>query len=570
MSLDIGREFAALRRQVEAQAKASRLSSASLDDTALEVRGPDGGLTGIVGKQYDGTTAVNIVNGVAPPAPSAPTAADALGGIGVAWDGLFADGAVLPLDWQRVEVHASPLAVFTPMGATLQATIETPQGGGVYIPATGPLYVRLLARNTSGTASVATAVIGPYSPRPVAGDIGPGDITETLIADDAISTPKLQAGSVDATALKADAITGKTITGGVITGSVLRTDTAGERVAINESGNNAVEIFDSADRLVGVVDGEGLRLIGDNGSEIGIDPGGQYADMYLTSQDGSERAIINVSGSTPEEAYIGIHSGRFPGNGFTDVIWRTAFGGTFWIAERVRLSDLNTCIGGRTYLSDTVNHQHFYNSLDTTQNTGLAISANMAALNNGRLEIVPNVSALSAIYMGAPSGYTGNMLRLQKNSVDQFVVDNSGNATAIGALNAGATDWTHYTPTVAGAGTATWSVRDGWYKKIGKQVHVQMYIAFSAAGTGTGTVTLTLPSTPYRGSANRRQYLPMCTGGMVAGTNSNVGGVAIGNINTSGSGAVVDQLRGPTDILYRGDNFSATATITVNGWYREV
>ncbi|MFE9461722.1 hypothetical protein [Streptomyces californicus] len=246
--MDIGLKIAALEKAVQELQRSARLSSAALDDTALLVRDGTGSLRGIVGQQGDGTTAVTIVNGAPPPAPATPTAAPALGGISVGWGGTFANGAVIPLDWARVEVHASPADGFTPDSESLVATIETAQGGIVYIPATTPQYVRLVARNTSGSASPATAQVGPYTPKPVAGEIGIGEITETLIADgavttpkvfaNAVTTPKLAAGSVDATALRADAITGKIITGGqvngaVVTGGIVRTGTSGQRIVLN-------------------------------------------------------------------------------------------------------------------------------------------------------------------------------------------------------------------------------------------------------------------------------------------------------------------------------------------------
>lgn len=249
----VAAELDRLRRELAAIRKGQRIAhGASIENAALDVRDDAGGLRAIVGQQGDGTTAVNIVNGGPPPAPATPTAGPALGGISASWDGTFADGAIIPLDWARVEVHASPDTGFTPSADTLKATIETAQGGIIYVPATAPQYVRLLARNTSGAASDPTAQVGPYAPTPISDEIGPGGITTTLIADDAITTPKifanavttpkLSAGSVDATALKADAITGKVITGGTITGTdiigstvtggLLQTGSSGARTVV--------------------------------------------------------------------------------------------------------------------------------------------------------------------------------------------------------------------------------------------------------------------------------------------------------------------------------------------------
>ncbi|MFD5899175.1 hypothetical protein, partial [Streptomyces sp. NPDC060366] len=91
--MDIGAEIARLKQGLAAVERQSRLHSASLDDTTLVVRDDTGGLRAEIGKQGDGTTAVNIVNGGPPPSPATPTVAPALGGIAAGWDGTFADGA---------------------------------------------------------------------------------------------------------------------------------------------------------------------------------------------------------------------------------------------------------------------------------------------------------------------------------------------------------------------------------------------------------------------------------------------------------------------------------------------
>ncbi|MDX3175190.1 hypothetical protein PV382_23355 [Streptomyces scabiei] len=276
-------EVARLRRDVAQVKKGQRLAhGASIEDSALEVRDDSGSLRAIVGQQGDGTTAVTIVNGPPPPQPTDPVVASVLGGVTASWTGTFAGGAVLPLDWQRVEVHASTASTYDPTAATLQATIETAQGGTVVVPCDDPVYVRLVARNTSGTAGTPSGTVGPFGPTPVvADDILDGIVTELKLADEAVTeakiaanavtdvkiiagailaghiaagavvtdklaaeavtaakiaalaittdklaanavtTGKLAAGSVDATAIAADAITGKTISGGTITGTTM-------------------------------------------------------------------------------------------------------------------------------------------------------------------------------------------------------------------------------------------------------------------------------------------------------------------------------------------------------------
>ncbi|MER5277819.1 hypothetical protein ABT025_18950 [Streptomyces sp. NPDC002809] len=214
---DIGVTLAQLQKRIDRLERASRLSYAALDDTALEVRDGAGSLRGIVGQQGDGTTAVNVVNGPPPPQPSAPIVVSVLGGVTVSWDGLFADGAVMPLDWSRVEVHASTLAVYTPTAASLKATVETAQGCTVVIATTAAVYVQLVARSTSGTASPPSATVGPVGPTAVvASDILDGIVTTVKLADDAVTQAKVAVGAIGATEISDNAITTPKIVAGAV------------------------------------------------------------------------------------------------------------------------------------------------------------------------------------------------------------------------------------------------------------------------------------------------------------------------------------------------------------------
>jgi hypothetical protein len=565
--VDIGAKLAQIENRLRAIERQSRLGSASIDDTAIEVRDAAGSLRALVGQQSDGTTAVNVVNGGPPPAPATPTVSPALGGIAVGWDGSFAGGVVIPLDWARVEVHTAAIDDFTPLPETLQATIETPQGGIVYIPTTTALYVRLVARNTSGTASTPTDTVGPYEPRPVSDDIGPGGITETLIADGAITTPKvyanaittalLAAGSVDATALKADAITGKTITGGTINGAEFHSD-------------------DGAGATVDIEDGS-VTATAASGWKILVDPTQTLPVIGFLNPSGATAGAINGNDNASWPG-LNISSGPFTDGAVNDWRWLTYLGPTpstnHWYTRRIRHSDPSIVKGGSIYLGPTYSQLGLVDSASPSTNTIFQVSDGVFTMDEGRVAVDPPASANAALFISAKTGHTGALLWAQLNGVDKFSVTPDGHLTAAGTvfsneLSVAATTWQSYTPVVSGAGAATFATRDGWYYKIGKLVFVQTHIALSAAGTGTGTVTISLPSTPYRGSANRRQYLPAYAGGIAAGTNSGVGGTAVGNINFTGSGAQIDQLRGPTDILIRGDNLSATSVITLSGWYRE-
>ena len=218
-------EFSRLKRQVDQIKKGQRLShGAALENAVLEVKDGAGSLRTIVGPLGDGTVGVQPVNGPPPPQPSAPVVAPYLGGVQVTWDGLFAGGAIIPMDWARIEVHASTAAGFAPLPETLRSTIETAQGATVIVPADEPVYVRLVARNTSGTASTPSAVVGPVAKSPVvANDILDGIVTTVKLAQDAVTEAKLAAGAVSNSKLQAGAVNDLILADDAVTAAKLAT-----------------------------------------------------------------------------------------------------------------------------------------------------------------------------------------------------------------------------------------------------------------------------------------------------------------------------------------------------------
>ncbi|MGW7542136.1 hypothetical protein ACWGKQ_13585 [Streptomyces sp. NPDC054770] len=209
--------IAALERRLTQQTRTSRLAYSSLENGALDVYDEDGSLRAVIGQQPDGTTGVNIVNGPPPSQPTAPIVASVLGGITVSWDGGFTDGSTVPLDWARLEIHASTDATYDPSPATLQATMETAQGATVVVPCDTDVYVRTLARNTSGAASAPTVTVGPYGPAPViADDVLDGIVTTVKLADDAVTDAKVAVAAIDSAALADNAVTAGKIAAGQI------------------------------------------------------------------------------------------------------------------------------------------------------------------------------------------------------------------------------------------------------------------------------------------------------------------------------------------------------------------
>lgn len=159
---------------------------------------------------------------------------------------------------------------------------------------------------------------------------------------------------------------------------------------------------------------------------------------------------------------------------------------------------------------------------------------------------------------------------------DQVILTQSGigNWVALGRTAPTVdSEWTTYTPTVAGGGSVTWTTRTGWWKRVRSTIYVCVYLVVNAAGSGTSLVTVTMPTNVYRGT---RQLLTMHTEtiGTAGAANSHIGGGECVFFPT-GSGAVSDRLRtdeGSTTARennVEGADLLATGSITIQGWYRE-
>lgn len=148
-------------------------------------------------------------------------------------------------------------------------------------------------------------------------------VTATKIAAGAIEATHIKAGAITADKLDADAINGKTITGATV-----QTAASGPRIVLNSAN---------------------LTGYGTSGNKIGIEPNAVYPYIYWTSTDGTNRAVINVSGGT-SDANLGLNSGTFVDSADSITYkWRTYLGNDFWVAERVNTATLSAN-GGRLYL----------------------------------------------------------------------------------------------------------------------------------------------------------------------------------------------------------------------------
>ena len=703
--MDIGRKLADLERRLAAVEGSARLSHAAIDNTSVEVRDSTGSLRGLLGLQQDGTTAVNIVNGPPPPQPTVPVLTSVLGGVAASWNGAFEGGATLPLDWQRIEVHASPTDGFTPDASTLRGTIETPQGSTVVVVTSVPVYVRLLARTTSGTASTPSGQAGPAGPAQVvaddildgivttsklaagavninaltesladtasqryvdamgdptawtvlqkspggtlsflsgvadaptgdtvaqatgyhvirgkvqipydpdvlyrvsvrvrttapsssgtdslylgvlgiaadgvtyvnrtgaaayttqhqiaangaslpttsgfvtytgyamgraasgstaspdprspgavhsnvrfiaplmflnfasgsSGDTGTmqvdaftiealktgvvgssnliaGSVTTAALAADSVTATKILAGSVEAakiasgavttekldalavtadkiaanaitaekilagavtaTSLASDAITGKTITGGTMTGAVVQTATTGQRITLNEGNANKIIVYNAAGTAIGELSAAGLLVKGTAGAVLHLDPNNTYPNLRMTNSALTNAAVINVVETTPGAADLGMNTGTFTANGFTDMTWRTFMGNDFAVIERFSKSNPNTFIGGRLDLRKDSAVVGYYDVTGTTQFADLAFTPGAAKFRS-RLFVQPNTGDTNSLLLlqSGPS-HTGYIIRYYDPDTPayRFSLDKAGNVDINGILAAG-------------------------------------------------------------------------------------------------------------------------------------
>ncbi|MFI5799075.1 hypothetical protein [Streptomyces sp. NPDC051677] len=223
-------KIANLERLVRDLSRSSRLANSSIENGSIVVYDDAGALRGSIGLQEDGTVAMAAVNGPPPPQPTAPVVVSILGGLAVSWPGTFADALVVPLDWSRLEIHASTADGFEPVSATLRGTLESPQGGTLTIPTDESLYVRLVARNTSGTASAPSDQTGPLGPAPVVAQaVLDNIITTAALADDAVTSAKVAVAAIDSQALAEAAVNAEKIGTAAVTAGKL----AAQSVTVN-------------------------------------------------------------------------------------------------------------------------------------------------------------------------------------------------------------------------------------------------------------------------------------------------------------------------------------------------
>ncbi|MEW1658814.1 hypothetical protein [Streptomyces sp. NPDC093707] len=244
--------LAAVERRLDSITRTARLAYSSIEGGAIEVFDDSGSLRAVIGQQPDGSAGVTAVNGPPPPTPSVPLLEPILGGLSVTWNGTWEGGALTVGDLARVQVHVLRTADEEPDVRNPTATIESQSGGTIAVacPNYDPVWVRLLAVNTSGSPGRPSIAAQAAARKIVNGDVLQGTLTAreikagSLTADtleaNSVRAGILTAGSVTASMLSADALNGK-----VITGATIQTGVNGARAVLT----NSLKLFDNNNRV---------------------------------------------------------------------------------------------------------------------------------------------------------------------------------------------------------------------------------------------------------------------------------------------------------------------------------
>lgn len=160
--------------------------------------------------------------------------------------------------------------------------------------------------------------------------------------------------------------------------------------------------------------------------------------------------------------------------------------------------------------------------------------------------IDPQIQLLAGHPTDAPDGFV---------SLNSIIVDAFSRIISYGEPET-------YVPVLGNDGAATYSVRRGWFYRIGPMIFMNAYFVASGAGSGAANLSLTAPTNIDR---TNRQYVGMSAEANTAGNNGSVTAVAF----TSGSGTVFDRVRNSTGANLVGTDITAGSILAFQGWYRE-
>ena len=138
---------------------------------AMPILDGDNNIVGVLGSQFDGTSAFTTLTGPVPPPPTTPAVVVVGGGVLVSWDGGFEpdvsggfeDTQYAPMDFARVNIQVATNTGFT-AGVQWRETFESPRAGtrGVQV-VSGSWWVRLCCTTVAGKDSLWSGVSGPHA-----------------------------------------------------------------------------------------------------------------------------------------------------------------------------------------------------------------------------------------------------------------------------------------------------------------------------------------------------------------------------------------------------------------------
>ena len=122
--------------------------------------------------------------------------------------------------------------------------------------------------------------------------------------------------------------------------------------------------------------------------------------------------------------------------------------------------------------------------------------------------------------------------------------------------------WTPFVTTVTNGGTAAYVGTNGYWKRIGDEIFVNIMVVVSAAGSGALAVAITMPTSIDR---TCRQSIPGHWDGITAALRGTGAALAF----AGGSGATIDRLRTSTNQNITGADLLVGSTLVIQGSYRE-
>ncbi|GAA2522135.1 hypothetical protein [Streptomyces longisporus] len=314
MSSDIARlaaRVAVLERQLARTARTARMAYSSIEDGAIEVYDQDGTLRGSMGLQDDGTVGFVAHNGPPPPTPTPPVVESALSGLTVTWPGTWTDAETAPLDLAEVQVHLATTADAAPDTTSAVAAFHTTAGGSITLATDTytPLWVHLIAVNTSGTAGEPSTAVQGQARKAVPADLVNAIIDETKLARGAVTDAALALGAVNSTAL-AD-------------GAVLAEKLAANSVTLGKVASGAITLSALGGALA---DATSQRLVDTMGE----------AAAWQTADQGSGATWVHLTGvpDAPTGRSVGEARGFIRLRGTTLVPYEP--GGLYRISARIR------------------------------------------------------------------------------------------------------------------------------------------------------------------------------------------------------------------------------------------